>query len=145
MKRSISCIRWVVMLAFALCSIGAESSSSGCKPSGLQSNQDTQSNQSTLKPWCHTDPPIFCAAYCSGYDNVTFRDECRNIGADNLEIAFELKVMALFQENLDQGTHLCTQYDPSNFVTPCQVGIIPQEHPNQDREYCEPIPPGCPM
>src|SRR5215213_806210 len=69
MKRCNPRIPGVVVVVFALCSIGADSSSSGCKPSGSQSNQSTQSNQNTAtKPWCHTDPPIFCAAYCADYD-----------------------------------------------------------------------------
>ena len=131
------------VLVFALCSIGAKSES--CKPSGSQSNQLSPSNQNTPKPWCHNDPPIFCAAFCSGYDDVTFTNECSGIGADVLELQFEIKVMELYQERLDLGEHLCTQFDPSNFVTPCQVFIIPQEHPNQNHEFCEPVPPGCPM
>jgi hypothetical protein len=132
----------VGVLVFALCSIGAKSE--GCKPSGSTSNT-TQSNQSTPKPWCHTDPPIFCAAYCGDYDLVVFNDRCYDIGADIWVAEFENRVDALYQERADQGEHLCTGYDPYNYVTPCQVFITPQEWPNQDHEVCEPVPPGCPM
>jgi hypothetical protein len=141
--KHLKCIPRVGVLVFALFSIGAKSES--CQPSGSQSNQTSQPNQNTVKPWCHNDPPIFCAAFCSGYDNVTFTKECSDIGADILELQFEIKVMELYQERVDLGEHLCTQLDPSNFVTPCQVFIIPQEHPNQSHESCEPVPPGCPM
>lgn len=145
MKRFAPRISWLIVLVFALCSIGANPSSQGCQPSGTLSNQGTQSNQDTSKPWCHTDPPIFCAAFCSGYDNVTFTKQCWDIGADVLELQFEQKVMDLYQEKLDVGTHLCVQADPFSFLTPCHVGIIPQEWPNQDHEVCQPVPPGCPM
>ncbi|WP_441291863.1 hypothetical protein ACSRUE_16715 [Sorangium sp. KYC3313] len=124
-----------VVLVFALCSIGGKE----CTPGTGASSQNSG------LPFCHSDPPIFCAAYCSGYDSVTFRDECSDIGADTLEILFELKVMSLYQEQLNQDIHLCTQADPFTFLTPCQIGIIPQEWPNQDHEVCQPVPPGCPM
>jgi hypothetical protein len=60
-------------------------------------------------------------------------------------VEFAERVDALYQDRVDLGEHLCTGYDPYNYVTPCQVFITPQEHPNQDHEVCEPVPPGCPM
>jgi len=145
MKRFVPRIHWFIVLVFSLCSIGANTSSSGCKPSDTQFTRGTQADQNTSKPWCHTDPPIFCAAYCSDYDKVSFTKACWDIGADLLELQFELKVMDLYQEKVDQGTHLCVQADPFSFLTPCNVGIIPQEWPDQDHEVCQPVPPGCPM
>ena len=136
---------YFTVLAFALFSLGADPSTSGCKPLGTTSYQDTSSNPNAYKPWCHTDPPIFCAAFCSGFDQVTFSERCWDLGADVLELEFEKRVMNLYNERLELGEHLCTQADPLNFVTPCQVGVIPQEHPNQDHEVCEPVPPNCPM
>lgn len=145
MKRFVPRIPGIVVAVFALCSLGANSSSSGCKPSGSTSNKSTQSNQNTPKPWCYNDPPIFCAAYCAGYDEVAFNERCWDIGADVLELLFEKKVMELYNERAALGEHLCTEYDPNNYVTPCLVDVIPQEHANQDHEVCEPVPAGCPM
>jgi hypothetical protein len=143
MKRFIMRIPRIVVLVFALCSLGAKSE--GCKPSGSTSNKSTESNQNTQKPWCHTDPPIFCAAYCADYDYVLFNDRCYDLGADLVTADFMEYVDALYKERVELGEHLCTGYDPYNYVTPCQVGFIPQEWPNQDHETCEPVPPGCPM
>lgn len=143
MKHFVPRIPGIVVAAFALCSLGAKSE--GCKPSGT-SNQSTPSKQNApQKPWCHTDPPIFCAAYCGGYDDVILNERCFDLGMDILVVEFADRVDALYQERLDLGEHLCTGYDPYNYVTPCQVFIIPVEHPNQDHEACEPVPPGCPM
>ena len=132
----------VGVLVFAIFSIGAKSES--CQPSGSQSNQSTNQNTST-KPWCHTDPPIFCAAYCGDYDVIVLNDRCFDLGMDVQVVEFAERVDALYQDRVDLGEHLCTGYDPYNYVTPCQVFITPQEHPNQDHEVCEPVPPGCPM
>jgi hypothetical protein len=132
----------VVVVVFALCSIGAKTE--GCMPSGSTSNKTTQSNQNP-KPWCHSDPPIFCAAYCADYDSVLFNKQCYEIGADILTLEFMDRVDALYAERVELGEHLCTEYDPYNYVTPCQVFITPQEWPDQDHDVCEPVPPGCPM
>jgi hypothetical protein len=145
MKRFVPRIPGIVVVVFALCSLGADSSSSGCKPSGSTSNKSAKSNQNPSKPWCHNDPPIFCAAYCADYDLPLPNKACYEIGADLLAAEFMDMVDAFYQERVDLGEHLCTGYDPYNYVTPCQVGIIPQEHANQDHESCEPVPPGCPM
>ncbi|WP_437594795.1 hypothetical protein [Sorangium sp. So ce1000] len=132
MKRAVPRI---VVVAFALCSIGAKK----CTPSSGQSVQNSG------LPFCYTDPPIFCAAYCSGVNQVTFTTACSDVGADKQEILFELKVMAGVRELEAEGTQVCPVADPSLFVTPCSVDIIPQEWPNQDHESCQPVPPGCPM
>ena len=145
MKRFVPRVPGIVVLVFALCSLGADSSSSGCKTKGTYSNKSTQSTPKPIKPWCHTDPPIFCVAYCGGYDSIMLNERCFDIGMDVQVIEFAEKVDALYQERLDLGEHLCTEYDPFNFVTPCQVFIIPKEWPNQDHEVCEPVPPGCPV
>jgi hypothetical protein len=145
MKRFVPRIPGIVVVVFALCSLGANSSSSGCNPSSSTSNNSTQSNQNTSKPWCHSDPPIFCAAYCADHDLVLFNKQCFEIGADIRTLEFMDTVDALYAERVELGEHLCTGYDPYNYVTPCQVFITPQEWPNQDHDVCEPVPPGCPM
>jgi hypothetical protein len=58
--------------------------------------------------------------------------------------AEDLKTTALALE-VPAELPLAIDLAASNFVTPCQVFIIPQEHPNQSHESCEPVPPGCPM
>jgi len=146
MKRVSSLVLRVSVILFALYSVGADSS--GCWPGSTgskKSEQDTQPKPNTTKPWCHNDPPIFCAAFCSGYDDVTFTDYCWDIGAHDLELIFEKKVMDLYKAKLAQGVHLCVQSDLSTFLTPCDVGVTPKEHPNQDHEVCEPVPADCPM
>jgi hypothetical protein len=143
MKRFIPRIPGAVVVVFALCSIGADSSSSGCKSSS-QSNKMLSTPKPT-KPWCHNDPPIFCAAYCGDVDLVMFNERCYDVGRSILAVEFEARVKELYQERFDLGESLCTGYDPYNYVTPCQVFITPQEHPDQDHEFCEPVPAGCPM
>ncbi|XXX78021.1 hypothetical protein WMF30_04515 [Sorangium sp. So ce134] len=132
MKRFVS--RTVVIL-FAFGSIGAKK----CTPGSGQAVQNSG------LPFCHTDPPVFCAAYCSGVNQVAFTTACSDVGADKLEILFELKVMEGVRQLEAQGTQVCPAADPRLFVTPCSVDVIPQEWPNQDHEYCRPVPPGCPM
>ncbi|WP_438018107.1 hypothetical protein WMF18_03060 [Sorangium sp. So ce315] len=132
MKR---CVSRTVVLVFALCSLGAKE----CTPGSSQFDQDSG------LPFCHTDPPVFCAAYCSGVRQVAFTSACSDVGADKLEILFELKVMEGVRQLEAQGTQVCPAADPTSFVTPCSVDIIPQEWPNQDHGSCQPVPPGCPM
>jgi hypothetical protein len=122
-------------VAFALCSIGAKDCAAPVAPSGgYQPNF-----------YCYTDPPVGCAAYCSGPDTVTFTPACSHISAGDLEIMFELKIEANVKELEANGVRACPEADPFSVTTPCQVGIIPQEWPNQDHAVCTPAPPGCPL
>jgi hypothetical protein len=126
-------IQGFFVLVFALCSLGAKE---GCSaPAGL----------SSLVIYCHTDPPVGCAAYCSGVNEVTFTPACTHISAGPLELAFEDIVISGVQELEAQGTQACPKANLSAFATPCEVGIIPQEWPNQDHEVGTPVPPGCPL
>lgn len=143
MKRAVSRVLAVSVMALALCSLGAESS--GCWPGSTGSKKNTQSDQDANEPWCHNDPPIFCAAFCAGVDKVQFTDACSELGAHTLEKQFEDKVEADFNALYDQGVQVCPQADLTKFVTPCDVGITPKEWPDQDHEVCKPVPPGCPM
>jgi hypothetical protein len=145
MKRFIAQLRWVVMLAFALCSIGAESSSSssGCKPSGAQSSQGTQSNQGSTKPWCYMDPPVNCVAFCVAVNKIAFTPMCGNIEAGELTDLFMEEVINDAEDLEAQSIQVCPGPDSKHWVTPCGVGINPVEHPNQDHEVCQPVPPGC--
>lgn len=137
MKRFIFRILWFLVLVFALSSIGAKT---GCStPTGTQSNQDPP------KHTCLMDPPVGCAAYCQDVDVVAFTPPCTHISAGELELLFEVRVMTQVQELEAQGTQVCPQSNLSTFVTPCDVGITPQEWPAQDHEVCAPVPPGCPL
>jgi len=143
MKRFVPRIPGIVVAVFALCSLGSNSSSSGCKPSESQSNQSSQSNQDPSKPWCYMDPPVNCIAFCIGPDAIAFPhcdDPASGVRADQ----FEEKVLNDAAEQLLQGVQVCPEANSKKWVTPCQVGITPVEHPNQDHEVCQTVPPGCP-
>jgi hypothetical protein len=144
MKRFISQLRWIVMLAFALCSIGADSSSSGCKPSDSQSNQGAQYNQN--KPWCYTDPPIGCAAFCSDVGVISFTLHCGDIDAGPRTKDFMDAVIQFVNAKIAEGYDVCPAQDVrTKFVTPCVVppGFPPVEWPNQDHEVCQTPPLDC--
>jgi hypothetical protein len=130
MKRPI--LRFFVLL-FAACSIGAKDCASA--PTGL----------SGTTIYCHTDPPVGCAAYCSAKDTVTFLPACLAVGANTRELEFELKVRQLANDAASQGVHFCPEEDLTKFLTPCALGIEPVEWPNQSHEVCTPVPPGCPL
>jgi hypothetical protein len=127
--------RSLCLVAFALCSIGAKDCATPARPDGgYQPNF-----------YCFTDPPVGCAAYCSGPDTVTFTFACSHISGDALEKQFQDKVMQLANDAAAQGIHFCPEADLTKFLTPCAVDIIPVEWPNQDHAVCTPAPPGCPL
>ncbi|WP_437479419.1 hypothetical protein WME75_33490 [Sorangium sp. So ce1014] len=132
MKRSVS---HAVVLVFALCSIGAKK----CAPSS------GQPSQSPNNPFCYMDPPVGCAAYCKAKDTVEFTPACSHVSAGDRELLFELTVMNRVSEEYAQGNQLCPEADLSFFLTPCHIDIVPQEWPNQDHEFCQSVPPGCPL
>ncbi|AUX44974.1 uncharacterized protein SOCE26_064440 [Sorangium cellulosum] len=133
MKRSVA--HTMLVLVFALCSIGAKK----CTP------KSGESLPSSNKPFCYTDPPIGCAAYCQNVDTIAFTPACSDVSAGDKELLFELTVMNRATEEQLNGNQVCPQAELSFFLTPCHLDIIPQEWPNQDYEYCQPVPPGCPL
>jgi hypothetical protein len=142
MKRFAPRIPGIVVVVFALCSLGSDTSSSGCMPSSSKSNQ-TQIDPS--KPFCLVDPPVNCVAFCFDVDSIAFTPQCDNIEASVRTALFKDKVLTDAANKLVyEGIHVCTKPDSKNWVTPCQVGITQQEHLNQDHEVCQPVPPGCP-
>lgn len=143
MQRFAPRISWLIVLVFALSSIGANPSSQGCQPSGTQSYQGTQSNPDSTLPLCYMDPPVGCVAFCIDVDLIAFTPMCENPASDKLTILFKDKVLSDAAELELQGVQVCPVADSKHWVTPCNVGITPQEWPNQDHESCQPVPPGC--
>jgi hypothetical protein len=139
MKRFLPRIPGVVVLAFALCSLGANTSKSGCK-----SNQTTQTKQDSTKPLCFVDPPVNCVAFCIDVDSIAFSPQCENIEASVRTVLFRNKVLSDAEDLYEQGVQVCPEADPKHWVTPCDVGITQVEHPNQDHEVCQPVAAGCP-
>ncbi len=91
MKRFASHIPRCIALTLALCSIGAKTSK--CTPAGSQSNQGTQSSQDLAKPFCYTDPPVRCIAFCVGVDEYAFTPMCDELGAGELTDLFKEEVI----------------------------------------------------
>jgi hypothetical protein len=143
MKRFGSRTPGAVVLMFALCSLGAKTE--GCKPSGSQSNQSTQSNRDSSKPFCYMDPPVNCVAFCFDVDLLAFSPQCDGPAAGELELLFRETLISKAEQLEAEGVQVCTGPDPTRFLTPCQAGITPVEHPGQDHEFCQPVPPGCPV
>lgn len=125
---------WFVVVLLGLCSIGADD----CTPASTPSTPPIDPNN-----YCYTDPPVGCAAYCSGPDDVTFTPACKHISAGQREIDFENFVITGVNALLAQGKHTCPQADPSNLITPCMTNFPPVQWPNQSA--CTPPPAGCPL
>jgi hypothetical protein len=142
MKRFVPRIPAIVVVVFALCSLGSKSSS-GCNPFGSESNQSTQSNQDPSKPWCYMDPPVNCIAFCIGVNEIAFPN-CDDPASGPWAALFKEQVLNAAAEQLVLGVQVCPAANSKKWVTPCQVGITPVEHPNQDHEVCQTVPPGCP-
>ncbi|AUX42416.1 uncharacterized protein SOCE26_038480 [Sorangium cellulosum] len=102
-----------------------------------------QSNQDYVKPFCYTDPPAKCVAFCIDVDSVAFTPMCDSVEAGELTNLFKEEVIIGAAELEAQGIQVCPAPDSKHWVTPCDVGIPPVEHPNQDHNYCQPPPPGC--
>lgn len=103
MKRSAS--HTILVLVFALCSIGAKKCTT----------QNGESLSSSDKPFCYTDPPIGCAAYCQDVGVVAFTPACSHISAGDRELLFEFTVInRATAEQLD-GNEVCPQIDLSFF------------------------------
>jgi hypothetical protein len=95
--------------------------------------------QST-KPCCYTDPPAGCAAVCKDLGDISFTDACVSVAAGPATVDFQTKV--------DQASAMlpmppCDEASLGKTITPCQIGIMPAEWPNQDHDVCMPPPPGC--
>ncbi|WP_437900606.1 hypothetical protein [Sorangium sp. So ce124] len=141
MRQFASHIPRFITLTFALCSIGAETSK--CTPDSSQNSQETQPSQDFSKPFCHTDPPINCVVFCYATDQLMFTPACNGVGADELTLLFMEEILISAEDLAADGIQVCPAPDPNNWLTPCDIGIIPQEWPNQDHAACRPVPPGC--
>ena len=126
----------VAAMAFFISGIGANNcvgtsngTSNGTSPYG--------------KPFCFTDPPIGCAAYCKDVGTVAFTDRCSAVDAGDRELAFEVALMQQVDAAIAQGYEVCPKADNTSYVTPCALGIPPVEHPNQDHEVCQTPPLDC--
>lgn len=140
MKQFASRIPWVVVVAFGMGSLGAKPS--GCYQS--PPDQGPQPNQDSAKPFCYTDPPYKCIAFCVGVHKVGFTPMCNDVSASDLTIEFFDAVLDGAEDLEAEGYEVCPAPDPTKWVTPCDVGIIPMENPpNQDHEVCQPVPPDC--
>jgi hypothetical protein len=102
------------------------------------------------KPFCYTDPPQGCAAYCQDVDTQDFTPQCANVEAGPREAAFQTFMEDKLNMLLAQGTHVCDGTNSGDGVTsgaratPCMFGFSPVEWPNQDHTVCMPPPPDCP-
>lgn len=132
-----SCIRRIFVITFFVLSIGAKD----CGNLG----GNVAPPPASQKPFCMTDPPLGCAAFCEDVNVVTFTPPCKNIEASTLELDFELTVMNNVQQAETQGVQVCPQANVTVFLTPCALGIFPVEHPNQDHEVCATPPLNCPL
>jgi hypothetical protein len=133
--------RALAIVPFAWLMIGAKD----CDPWAGWSNPPPTQTPSPSKPFCYTDPPLGCAAVCTGEDNVTFTPACSNVESGPLELDFQNLIMAKVNMYLMQDQHVCNPSTIGVTITPCQAGITPVEWPNQDHEVCTPAPPGCPL
>jgi hypothetical protein len=124
----------LLAVTLALCSIGAKDCGTAAPAGGYQPNF-----------YCYTDPPVGCAAYCIATNTVAFTPACAHISGDVQALAFEQKVKELVAADLADGNEVCPEADRYKYFTPCDVGIIPAEWPNQDHNVCTPAPPGCPI
>ncbi len=101
-------------------------------------------------PYCYTDPPQGCSAYCADVDDVELTSACSNVDAGPRTDDFEATIRAIVNMLTMAGTQICDGTNSGDGVTsgvrtnPCQVGIQPVEWPNQDHSVCMSPPPGCP-
>jgi hypothetical protein len=91
------------------------------------------------------DPPVNCVAFCIDVDLIAFSPQCNGPAAGELELLFRETVIGQAEALEAQGTQVCPKANPNSWLTPCQAGITPVEHPNQDHEVCQPVPAGCPV
>jgi hypothetical protein len=97
------------------------------------------------KPFCLTDPPRGCRAACASLDKPDFTAACDDVAAGPLTAQFEQAMEDKVNKFVAAGGEPCNQADLDNgvSVTPCSIGIMPVEWPNQDHDVCTSPPPGC--
>ena len=91
------------------------------------------------------DPPVNCVVFCQDVDELAFTPQCFGPAAGERFLQFQASMEANWAELEAQGVQVCPAADKTRWLTPCDAGIIPVEHPDQDHAVCEPVPPGCPL
>lgn len=87
-------------------------------------------------PYCYTDPPVGCGAFCDADYQVSFSEACGNIEGGELTIQFEDLIQNLEAMATMEGKDVCTDANIGATISPCKVGIVPVERANQDHESC---------
>lgn len=123
----------LLVFLMALCSIGADQKS--CAGSTVPPTE--------LWRYCYTDPPVGCKAYCFAVHHVEVTPACFHPSAGPLTKEFEVKVNLALDVAEAEGVEVCPRADSSLVATPCDLGIFPQEWPDQDHDVCTPAPVGC--
>jgi hypothetical protein len=79
-----------------------------------------------------------CKAYCSGYHAISFTVACIGGGArtEQFQEAIEARLILAGE----QGIEVCPEADPNTFLTPCKLGIFPEQ---VQETGCTPPQPGC--
>ena len=132
-------ISFVGAVTFFVLSIGAKD----CIDFGGSVGTSAPPPSPPPKPFCLTDPPLGCAAFCSAVGMVSVTPQCHNIEASTREFDFETIVANKVIELEGQGIQVCPEATPTSVITPCAVGVFPVEHPNQDHEFCQTPPLDC--
>jgi hypothetical protein len=138
---NISRARVAVTMALFLSTIGADN----CGVYWPSGNGGAAPPPAPTKPWCMTDPPRGCRATCAFLDKPDFTAACDDVSAGPLTEKFEADAMARVDAFIASGGEPCNQADLDSgaTVTPCQLGIMPVEWPDQDHDVCISPPPGC--
>jgi len=123
--------QWLIVVLLGLSSIGADD----CFPAAASSVPIDPNN------FCYTDPPVGCAAYCRGPDDLAVTPACFHISGGPRELEFEQAVVAQILLLEAEGIRVCPQADLNTFVTPCDVGVPPIQWPDQSE--CLSPPAGC--
>jgi hypothetical protein len=97
----------------------------------------------STKPWCMTDPPRGCRAACASLDMPEFSAACDDISAGPRTDAFETLAQDRVDKFIAGGGEPCNAADlaAGTTITPCQLGIFPQQVEFSDA--CMSPPPGC--
>jgi hypothetical protein len=137
-------LRGLALALFAWSMIGAED----CALTQIGKSAPGKSNPGYQPPpplFCLMDPPVGCAAGCTGVDQMAFTSACSNVEAGPQEASFESLIIDKVNALLAQDQHVCNPSTIGVVITPCQAGITPVEWPDQDHGVCTTPPPGCPL
>jgi hypothetical protein len=131
---------FVCAMIFFVLGIGAKD----CNLDWSGSSGGTSAPPPPTKPFCLTDPPIGCAAFCSDVGVLAFTSHCSDVDADMRALNFRKAVVNYLNAKMAEGYDVCPAADVNNkFVPPCPLGFPPVEWPNQDHEVCQTPPLDC--